>query len=77
MTLKEAAQIHAIEKECADAGCDFITGARWMRMRMLKIINEVSTHCIELQKSDDISIETLTVIDQFCNKIYEQLKEIE
>lgn len=77
MTLKQAAQIHAIQKENADAGCDFISGAKWMRMRTLQIVNEVSAHCIELQKSDDISIETLNIIDQFCEKIYEQLKEIE
>lgn len=77
MTLKQAAQIHAIKEENADAGWDFIVGAKWMCMRTLQIINEVSVHCMKLQKSDAISIETLNVIDQFCDKIYEQLKEIE
>lgn len=47
---------------------NFIAGGIWMRAQILQMMNKASM---------DFKDEQAEVIDQFCDKIYEQLKEIE
>lgn len=69
MTLGQAADLYAMpttDKRLPQS--NFMAGALWMSARILQIINETSCEFRDDRKE---------VIDQFCDKIYEQLNEID
>ena len=70
ITIEQAADIMAITTDTRPKviRSNFIAGAYWMKAQILQFMNEASLDYYDEQKE---------VIDQFCNKIYEQLKEIE
>lgn len=69
MTLEQAADIMTIPSaDVKIARGNFIGGGMWMKAQILQIINKVSC---------DFQDERKEVIDQFCDKIYEQLKKVE
>lgn len=69
MTLEQAANIMTIPSaDVKIARGNFIGGGMWMKAQILQMMNKASVDFKDEQKE---------VIDQFCEKIYEQLKEIE
>lgn len=69
MTLEQASAILIISAE-GERICrgNFIRGGMWMKAQILQMMNKASVDFKDEQKE---------VIDQFCEKIYEQLKEID